>query len=115
MPRMMDCTRRFTLTKILQYETPENLCKTPITIVFIDLAVDEYQSLVDSAIPETEVIVLDSTRAGVVQITKAFQGRTNVAAGDAGEEFITQISRLIDNPVITKASAEVRDFIWFES
>jgi Ca2+-binding RTX toxin-like protein len=54
--------------------------KTPNTIIFIDSAVDKYQSLVDSAIPEAEVIVLDSTGDGITQITEVLQGRTNIAA-----------------------------------
>ena len=72
--------KAFRSDKTLQYKTPENLYKTPVTIVFIDSAVDEYQSLVDSAIPEAEVIILDSTYDGIDQITNVLQGRTNIAA-----------------------------------
>lgn len=70
----------FNSSQELRYTTLENPYKVPSTIVFIDSAVDDYQSLVNGAIPEAEVIVLDSTRDGVVQITEVLQGRINIAA-----------------------------------
>jgi hypothetical protein len=70
----------FNSGKKLRHITLGNRDTTPSTIVFIDSAVDDYQSLVDGAIPEAEVIVLDSTQDGVAQITEVLQGRTNIAA-----------------------------------
>ncbi|HEY9613407.1 DUF4347 domain-containing protein, partial [Allocoleopsis sp.] len=70
----------FNSSQELRYTTLGNSYKALSTIVFIDSAVDEYQSLVNGAIPEAEVIVLDSTRDGVVQITQVLQGRINIAA-----------------------------------
>ncbi len=65
---------------IEQHKTLESPSKTSSTIVFIDSGVDDYQSLVDGALPEAEVIVLDSAQDGVEQITKVLQGRTEIAA-----------------------------------
>ncbi|NEQ13182.1 MAG: DUF4347 domain-containing protein, partial [Moorea sp. SIO3E2] len=50
------------------------------TIIFIDSGVDDYQSLVNGTVPESDVIVLESTQDGVAQITKALQGRTDISA-----------------------------------
>jgi hypothetical protein len=52
----------------------------PSTIVFIDSAVDDYQTLVKGVILGAEIIVLDPTLDGVAQITEALIGRTDVAA-----------------------------------
>jgi Ca2+-binding RTX toxin-like protein len=52
----------------------------PSTIVFIDSAVDDYQTLVKGVIVGAEIIVLDPTLDGVAQITEALIGRTDVAA-----------------------------------
>ncbi|NEP12654.1 MAG: DUF4347 domain-containing protein [Symploca sp. SIO2C1] len=65
---------------IEQQKTLESPSKTSSTIVFIDSGVDDYQSLVDGAVPEAEVIVLDSAQDGIEQITKVLQGRTEIAA-----------------------------------
>ncbi len=43
-------------------------------IVFIDKAVTDYKSLIAGIKPGTSVVVLDSTRDGVEQITQALQG-----------------------------------------
>ena len=51
---------------------------TASTIVFVDSTVDDYQSLVSSASPGTEVVVLDATQDGVTQITSALAGRSGV-------------------------------------
>jgi hypothetical protein len=51
---------------------------TASTIVFVDSTVDDYQSLVSSAAPGTEVVVLDATQDGVSQITSALAGRSGV-------------------------------------
>ncbi len=72
--------KAFNSGKKLRHKTLENRYTTPSTIVFIDSAVDDYQSLVNGAIPEAEVIVLDSTQDGVAQITEVLQGRTHIAA-----------------------------------
>ncbi len=63
-----------------QHKILESLDKTSSTIVFIDSGVDDYQSLVNGAVPEAEVIVLDSAQDGVEQITKVLQGRTEITA-----------------------------------
>jgi len=49
-------------------------------LVFIDAAVDDYQSLVKGVVANTEVIVLDSQRDGVEQITEALRDRPTPAA-----------------------------------
>jgi Ca2+-binding RTX toxin-like protein len=51
---------------------------TASTIVFVDSTVDDYQSLVSSALPGTEVVVLDATQDGIAQITSALAGRSGV-------------------------------------
>lgn len=73
-------SKAFNSGKKLRHKTLGNRYTTPSTIVFIDSAVDDYQSLVNGAIPEAEVIVLDSTQDGVAQITEVLQGRTDIAA-----------------------------------
>jgi len=49
-------------------------------IVFIDPAVDDYQTLVNGVIPEAEVIVLDPNQDGVLGIAQALQGRSNITS-----------------------------------
>jgi hypothetical protein len=49
-------------------------------IVFIDRSVDDYQSLIAGVAPGAEVILLDSTRDGVVQISEILGQRHNVSA-----------------------------------
>jgi Ca2+-binding RTX toxin-like protein len=50
------------------------------TIVFIDSAVDDYQTLVNGVIPEAEVIVLDPNQDGVLAIAQALQARSNITS-----------------------------------
>ena len=121
-------------------------------LVFIDPAVDDYQSLVKGVVANTEVIVLDSQRDGVEQITEALRDRPtpesihivshgspgalylgnsqlnlrnlahyaddlagwaapqlllygcNVAAGDAGSEFIETLSTLTGAAIAASTS-----------
>ncbi|MBW4648779.1 MAG: DUF4347 domain-containing protein [Kastovskya adunca ATA6-11-RM4] len=49
-------------------------------IVFIDSRVEDYQSLVAGVKPGTEVVILDSMRDGVAQITEALAGRTGISS-----------------------------------
>jgi|GEM_PF-3858423 len=42
----------------------------PDSILFIDSAVEDYQSLIDNLTNEIEVVILDSTTDGILQITK---------------------------------------------
>lgn len=50
------------------------------TIVFIDSAVDDYQTLINGVIPGAEIILLNPTRNGVEQITEVLKGRTSASA-----------------------------------
>jgi hypothetical protein len=50
------------------------------TIIVIDSAVEDYQSLVSGIVPGTEVFVLDSAEDGVEQITRILKKFPNVAA-----------------------------------
>ncbi|NJR40936.1 MAG: DUF4347 domain-containing protein [Leptolyngbyaceae cyanobacterium CSU_1_4] len=51
----------------------------PITsLVFIDVAVADYQSLIDGLAPGSEAIVLDPAQDGVEQITAALAGRSDI-------------------------------------
>ena len=43
-------------------------------IVFIDATVPDYQTLIDSAHPGTQVVLLDPSQDGIAQITAALQG-----------------------------------------
>ncbi|MCA1993362.1 MAG: DUF4347 domain-containing protein [Coleofasciculus sp. S288] len=47
------------------------------TIVFIDSAVDDYQTLVNGVIPGAEIILLNPAHDGIEQITEVLKGRTN--------------------------------------
>lgn len=49
-------------------------------LVFIDAAVDDYQRLVNGVVADADVIVLDSQRDGVLQITEALRDRPTPAA-----------------------------------
>jgi hypothetical protein len=49
-------------------------------IVFIDSTVEDYQTLVNGVIPETEVIVLDPNQDGVLAIAQALQLRSNITS-----------------------------------
>ena len=121
-------------------------------LVFIDPAVDDYQSLVKGVVANADVIVLDSQRDGVEQITEALRDRPtpesihivshgspgalylgnsqlnlrnlahyaddlagwaapqlllygcNVAAGDAGSEFIETLSTLTGAAIAASTS-----------
>jgi hypothetical protein len=51
----------------------------PVTsLVFIDAAVADYQSLIDGLVPGAEAIVLDLAQDGVEQITAALASRSNI-------------------------------------
>ncbi|WP_414543033.1 DUF4347 domain-containing protein [Nostoc sp. CCY0012] len=59
----------------LQNISIENYLKnTPLDIVFIDAAVSDYQSLIAGITLCSQVVVLDSHRDGITQITEALQG-----------------------------------------
>ena len=58
--------------------TQQNLI--PNTIVFIDAAVDDVQTLADGAIPGAEIIFLDPNQDGVEQITETLKQRTAVSS-----------------------------------
>ncbi|MGQ4650263.1 DUF4347 domain-containing protein [Lyngbya aestuarii] len=62
----------------LRHNRPRNNSPTSSTILFIDPAFDGYQSLINSANPETEVVVLDPRLDSVEQITQALAGRTGI-------------------------------------
>ncbi len=55
-------------------EIPNNPC----TIVFIDAAVADYQTLLDRVKLGVEAIVIDSHRDGVEQISEVLANRTNI-------------------------------------
>ena len=63
---------------------------SPVSIVFVDSNVADYQTFVDSVEPGTEVIVLDGNRDGIEQITEVLSDRSEigdiqiVSHGDAG-------------------------------
>ncbi|MEL6439459.1 MAG: DUF4347 domain-containing protein [Cyanobacteria bacterium J06621_8] len=60
-------------------------------IIFIDSAVADYQTLIDNLIEPVDVILLDSQRDGIIQITESLQQYQNLSAihivshGDVGE------------------------------
>ncbi|BAY86679.1 hypothetical protein NIES267_61900 [Calothrix parasitica NIES-267] len=56
------------------------ILNTTSTLVFIDAGVDNYQFLVDGAIPAAEVFVLDKTADGIEQISQVLQQRQNIDA-----------------------------------
>ncbi|MCP3999629.1 MAG: DUF4347 domain-containing protein, partial [Gammaproteobacteria bacterium] len=49
-------------------------------IVFVDSAVNDYQTLIDGISAETEVIILDAGRDGLQQMTEALSGRSGIDA-----------------------------------
>lgn len=51
-----------------------------VEVVFIDLAVEDLQAILDSINPEAEVIYLDPRQDGVEQIAAALTGRDNIDA-----------------------------------
>ena len=58
--------------------TQQNLI--PNTIVFIDAAVDDAQTLADGVIPGAEIIFLDPNHDGIEQITETLKQRTAVSS-----------------------------------
>lgn len=54
------------------------LIQSTPSIVFIDPSVNNYQSLVRGVLPETEVILLDSERDGILEITEVLTKRDNI-------------------------------------
>ncbi|MEH2025291.1 DUF4347 domain-containing protein [Nostoc sp.] len=63
-------TPHFQLNSVIPTSYTHNL-------VFIDTAVEEYQSLINGVIPNTEVFVIDPTQNGVEQITEILATRTD--------------------------------------
>ncbi|MBE9076353.1 DUF4347 domain-containing protein [Romeria aff. gracilis LEGE 07310] len=60
---------------------PDNLSEgTTRQIVFVDPQVDDYPTLVSSIEPDTEVILLDPERDGIVQITEHLQQRSHFSS-----------------------------------
>ena len=63
-------------------------------IVFIDSMVDDYEMLMAGVKPGLEVVMLDDSQDGIVQITQSLKGRSGlsslhiVAHGDAGELWV---------------------------
>ncbi|MBD1906589.1 DUF4347 domain-containing protein [Funiculus sociatus GB2-A5] len=49
-------------------------------ILFIDATVEDYQSLAAGVKAGTEVVILDSVRDGIAQITEVLAGRTDIAS-----------------------------------
>lgn len=72
--------KAFNSSKKLRHGTLGDPYKAPSTIVFIDSAVDEYQTLVKGVASGAETIVLDPTLDGVAQITELLAERTDVVA-----------------------------------
>ncbi|MEC4818630.1 MAG: DUF4347 domain-containing protein [Scytonema sp. PMC 1069.18] len=61
----------------------QDLCATSINlrpVVFIDSKVDDIDTLINGALPEAEVIVLNPKIDGVSQIASELQGRTHISA-----------------------------------
>src|SRR6476469_660867 len=75
----------------------------PSTIVFIDTAVADYQTLLDGVKLGVEAIVIDSHRDGVEQISKVLANRTNidsihlVSHGEPGSLQLGKTRLSIDN------------------
>ncbi|MCP4336066.1 MAG: DUF4347 domain-containing protein, partial [Gammaproteobacteria bacterium] len=72
-------------------------------IVFLDTAVEDYQTLMAGIDPNAEIVLLDTDRDGVEQIAEAIEGRSGIdaihliAEGNAaelhlGDSFLTQES-----------------------
>lgn len=55
-----------------------NITAQANTIVFIDAAVEDYQTLAANLEPGTEVVILDAARDGVAQITEVLRERTAI-------------------------------------
>lgn len=56
------------------------LIKSSTILLFIDSALENYQTLIDGVIPETEVIVLHPAEDGIKQIATTLKGRSDVAS-----------------------------------
>ncbi|HEY9736732.1 MAG TPA: DUF4347 domain-containing protein, partial [Trichocoleus sp.] len=59
---------------------PTQGAPNPQHLIFIDAAVDDYQSLLPGLIEGAEVIVLDSDQNGIEQITSALAQRSDIAS-----------------------------------
>lgn len=63
-------------------------------VIFIDQGVDNYQQIIASINPAADIVVIDSDRDGIQQVSEALQQRQNVAAvhiishGNQGELFL---------------------------
>ncbi|HEY9639750.1 MAG TPA: Calx-beta domain-containing protein [Coleofasciculaceae cyanobacterium] len=67
------------LIRDLSHRVSSSLASCP-TIVFIDAAIADYSSLAEGVLPATEVIVLDPTQDGVLQITAVLQQRQSLSS-----------------------------------
>lgn len=56
------------------------LIKSSTILLFIDSTIENYQTLIDGVIPETEVIVLHPAEDGIKQIATTLKGRSDVAS-----------------------------------
>src|SRR4028119_147145 len=80
-------------------EIPNN----PSTIVFIDAAVADYQTLLDQVKLGVEAIVIDSHRDGVEQISEVLANRTNISSihlvshGEPGSLQLGKTRLSVDN------------------
>ncbi|MDY6902142.1 MAG: DUF4347 domain-containing protein, partial [Cyanobacteriota bacterium] len=54
------------------------IINAPSTVIFVDSNVADYQSLVNSVEPGTQVVVLDANRNGVEQITEVLSNYDNL-------------------------------------
>ncbi|MEM8721737.1 MAG: DUF4347 domain-containing protein, partial [Cyanobacteria bacterium P01_G01_bin.39] len=72
-------------------------------IIFVDTGIDNYQSLIDGAISEAEVVFLDSAADGVLQISNVLAQRTDITAvhivshGESGSLKLGSTSLDLDN------------------
>jgi Ca2+-binding RTX toxin-like protein len=61
------------------YTKAFTMTSSPIsTLIVVDPTVENYQSLIDNASPNAEVLVLDATRDGIEQITEALASHTGI-------------------------------------
>ncbi|MEM7594331.1 MAG: DUF4347 domain-containing protein, partial [Cyanobacteria bacterium P01_A01_bin.83] len=72
-------------------------------IIFVDTGIDNYQSFIDGAISEAEVVFLDSEADGVLQISNVLAQRTDITAvhvvshGESGSLKLGSTSLSLDN------------------
>ncbi|MBG1266917.1 DUF4347 domain-containing protein [Nostoc sp. WHI] len=66
-----------TLHSLHSQVNPEIFTSYTHSLVFIDMAVEDYSGLVNGVLPNTEVFVIDSTRNGVEQITEILTNCNN--------------------------------------